>query len=32
VLRLRAFAEAGAEDPIPYVLQDRAHRAAGQKI
>ena len=32
VLRLRAFAEAGAEDPIPYVLQDRAHHAAGQKI
>jgi 7-cyano-7-deazaguanine synthase len=31
-LRLRAFAEAGAEDPIPYVLQDRARQAAGQKI
>jgi len=32
VLRLRAFAEAGAEDPIPYVLQNRARQAAGQKI
>jgi 7-cyano-7-deazaguanine synthase len=32
VLRLRAFAEAGAEDPIPYVLQDHARQAAGQKI
>jgi len=32
VLRLRAFAEAEAEDPIPYLLQGRSHKVAGHKI
>jgi 7-cyano-7-deazaguanine synthase len=32
VLRHRAFAEAGAEDPIPYLPQGRLHQVAGLKI
>jgi 7-cyano-7-deazaguanine synthase len=32
VLRRRAFAEAGAADPIPYLLQDRQSTVAGHKI
>ena len=32
VLRLRAFTEAEAEDPIPYLLQGRSHKVAGHKI
>lgn len=31
-LRLRAFAEAGAEDPIPYLAQGQSHQVAGMKI
>ncbi len=32
VLRQRAFTEAGAEDPIPYVPQGSSRKIAGQKI
>jgi 7-cyano-7-deazaguanine synthase len=32
VLRLRAFAEAAAEDPVPYLAQGRSSRVAGHKI
>ncbi len=32
VLRQRAFVEAGAEDPIPYVLQGSSRKVAGQKF
>jgi 7-cyano-7-deazaguanine synthase len=32
VLRLRAFTEAGANDPIPYLQQDRSYPVAGHKI
>ena len=32
VLRLRAFTEAKAEDPIPYLTQSHSHKIAGHKI
>jgi 7-cyano-7-deazaguanine synthase len=32
VLRQRAFTEAGASDPIPYLQQDRLHPVAGHKV
>jgi 7-cyano-7-deazaguanine synthase len=32
VLRQRAFTEAGANDPIPYLKQDRLHPVAGHKV
>jgi 7-cyano-7-deazaguanine synthase len=32
VLRLRAFAEAAAEDPVPYLAQGHSSRVAGHRI